>query len=70
MKKFSQRHLLGIKDISKEDIELVFETADNFKAIINRPIKKFHRCVILPLPIFSSKTPHVRVFPLSLHRND
>jgi aspartate carbamoyltransferase catalytic subunit len=40
MKKFSQRHLLGIKDITKEDIELVFETADNFKAIINRPIKK------------------------------
>jgi aspartate carbamoyltransferase catalytic subunit len=40
MKKFSQRHLLGIKDLSTEDIELIFETADNFKAIINRPIKK------------------------------
>lgn len=39
-KKFSQPHLLGIKDITREDIELVFETADNFKAIINRPIKK------------------------------
>ncbi len=40
MKKFSQKHLLGIKDLTREDIELVFETADNFKAIINRPIKK------------------------------
>ncbi len=40
MKKFSQRHLLGIKEITTDDIELVFETADNFKAIINRPIKK------------------------------
>jgi aspartate carbamoyltransferase catalytic subunit len=40
MKKFSQRHLLGIKDINADDIQLVFETADNFKSIINRPIKK------------------------------
>jgi aspartate carbamoyltransferase catalytic subunit len=39
-KQFSQPHLLGIKDITRDDIELVFETADNFKAIINRPIKK------------------------------
>jgi aspartate carbamoyltransferase catalytic subunit len=39
-KEFSQPHLLGIKDITRDDIELVFETADNFKAIINRPIKK------------------------------
>ena len=40
MKKFSQKHLLGIKDITADDIQLVFETADNFKSIINRPIKK------------------------------
>ncbi len=40
MKTFSTKHLLGIKDITADDIELVFETADNFKAIINRPIKK------------------------------
>jgi aspartate carbamoyltransferase catalytic subunit len=31
---------LGIKDLSEADIQLIFETADNFKAIINRPIKK------------------------------
>src|SRR6266705_609210 len=40
MSKLSQRHLLGIKNITREDIELIFETADNFKDIINRPIKK------------------------------
>src|ERR1043166_5456844 len=40
MSTFSQRHLLGIKDLSLRDIELVFETTDNFKTIINRPIKK------------------------------
>jgi aspartate carbamoyltransferase catalytic subunit len=40
MSKLSQKHLLGIKDITLEDIELIFETADNFKEVINRPIKK------------------------------
>ena len=33
-------HLLGIKYITKADINLIFRTADNFKNIINRPIKK------------------------------
>ncbi len=36
----SSKHLLGIKDISAQDIKLIFETADNFKDVINRPIKK------------------------------
>ena len=36
----SSRHLLGIKDLNKKDIELIFETADTFKEVINRPIKK------------------------------
>ncbi len=40
MSRLSQKHLLGIKDINRDDIELIFETADNFKEIINRPIKK------------------------------
>ncbi len=40
MKSLSVDHLLGIKDLSKEDIELIFTTADNFKDVINRPIKK------------------------------
>jgi len=40
MSKLSQKHLLGIKNITREDIELIFETAENFKEVINRPIKK------------------------------
>ncbi len=36
----SVKHLLGIKDLKKEDIQLIFETADQFKQVINRPIKK------------------------------
>lgn len=40
MSSLSVDHLLGIKYVSKEDIELIFSTADNFKEVINRPIKK------------------------------
>lgn len=36
----SVKHLLGIKDLTPGDIELIFETADEFKDVINRPIKK------------------------------
>ncbi len=38
---FSSKHLLGIKNITKQDIELIFDTADHFKEVINRPIKKY-----------------------------
>lgn len=40
MSKLSQKHLLGIKDITPQDIQLIFETADTFKDVLNRPIKK------------------------------
>lgn len=40
MKQLSVQHLLGIKYIKKEDIDLIFSTADHFKEVINRPIKK------------------------------
>lgn len=40
MQQLSVRHLLGIKELKEEDIQIIFETADNFKEIINRPIKK------------------------------
>ncbi len=36
----SVKHLLGIKGLTEKDIQLIFETADNFKEVINRPIKK------------------------------
>jgi len=38
--KLSTKHLLGIKDLSTEDIQLILETADNFKDVLQRPIKK------------------------------
>ncbi len=40
MSELSVRHLLGIKYLKEEDIQLIFETADHFKEVINRSIKK------------------------------
>jgi aspartate carbamoyltransferase catalytic subunit len=40
LSKLSTKHLLGIKDLSTEDIQLILETADNFKDVLQRPIKK------------------------------
>lgn len=40
MSNLSVNHLLGIKYITKADIELILDTAKNFKEVINRPIKK------------------------------
>jgi len=40
MSELSVDHLLGIKYLNKKDIQLIFETADHFKEVINRPIKK------------------------------
>ncbi|MBI1225421.1 MAG: aspartate carbamoyltransferase catalytic subunit [Bacteroidetes bacterium] len=36
----STKHLLGIKYLTEDDIQIIFETADEFKEVINRPIKK------------------------------
>ncbi|OIQ30251.1 MAG: aspartate carbamoyltransferase [Bacteroidetes bacterium MedPE-SWsnd-G2] len=40
MSELSVNHLLGIKYLTNKDIQLIFETADQFKEVINRPIKK------------------------------
>ena len=40
MKELSTSHLLGIKDLTENDIQIIFGTADSFKEVINRPIKK------------------------------
>jgi len=40
MKALSVDHLLGIKQLTEADVQLIFETADHFKEVINRPIKK------------------------------
>ena len=39
-KELTTKHLLGIKYLTPQDIQLIFETAENFKEVINRPIKK------------------------------
>ena len=40
MKQISVNNLLGVKHLTKDDINLIFETADSFKEILNRKIKK------------------------------
>lgn len=40
MDNLSVEHLTGIKDLTEKDIQLIFQTADSFKEVINRPIKK------------------------------
>ncbi len=40
MSKLSTKHLLGIKELTADDINLILATADSFKDVINRPIKK------------------------------
>lgn len=40
MSELSVRHLLGIKYLKGKDIDLIFETADHFKEVLARPIKK------------------------------
>ena len=40
MSQLKTKHLLGIKNLDKEDIDLIFKTATHFKEIINRPIIK------------------------------
>jgi aspartate carbamoyltransferase catalytic subunit len=40
MSELSVKHLLGIKYLTEDDIQLIFETADHFKEVLSRPIKK------------------------------
>jgi aspartate carbamoyltransferase catalytic subunit len=40
IQQLSTKHVLGIKYLTLEDIHLIFDTADNFKEVLNRPIKK------------------------------
>ena len=40
MSQLSTKHLLGIKNLNEDDLQLILDTAANFKEVINRPIKK------------------------------
>lgn len=39
-KKLSVKHLLGTKDLTLQDVELIFSQADEFKEVLSRPIKR------------------------------
>lgn len=70
IKKLSVKHLLGIKQLSPNDIELILTTASQFKEVINRPIKKFLPYVTLPLQIYFLKIQLVQEFLLNLLNED
>jgi len=40
MSRLRTKHLLGIKNLDKQDLDLIFQTASHFKEVLNRPIKK------------------------------
>ena len=40
MSNLSVKHLIAIKDLQPEDVQLILNTADNFKEVLNRPIKR------------------------------
>lgn len=40
IQQLSTKHVLGIKYLTPEDIQLIFTTADDFKEVLNRPVKK------------------------------
>ena len=40
MSQLSTRHLLGIQDLTEDDLQIIFDTTDNFKEVLSRPIKK------------------------------
>lgn len=58
----STRHLLGIKYITPDDIDLIFETTDQFKEVINRPIKKVPSLRDVTIANLFLKIQHEHVF--------
>src|SRR5690606_554173 len=70
MSELSVNHLLGIKYLNKEDIELIFQTADHFKEVINRPIKKVPslRDITIANLFFENSTRTRRSFELAEKR--
>lgn len=69
MSELSVNHLLGIKYITPSDIDLIFETADHFKEVINRPIKKVPSLRDITIANIFLKTVHEQNYHLNWHRN-
>ena len=70
MSELSVNHLLGIKQLTKNDIQLIFETADHFKEIINRPIKKVPSLRDITIANLFSKIQPEHGFLLNLLKKD
>ena len=70
MSQLSVKHLLGIKYLQPADIELIFETADHFKEVINRTIKKVPSLRDVTMPICFLKTVHGPNCPLNWLKSD
>ena len=70
MNRLSVEHLLGIKYLTEQDISLIFNTADNFKKIINQPIKKVPslRDITVANLFFENSTRTKRSFELAEKR--
>lgn len=69
-RQLSVKHLLGIKYLQETDIDLIFETADHFKEVINRPIKKVPslRDITIANIFFENSTRTKLSFELALKR--
>ena len=70
MKELSVNHLLGIKYITEEDIQLIFETADHFKEVINRPIKKVPSLRDITIANLFSRIAPVPAYPSNWPKRD
>ena len=70
MNSLSVEHLIGIRDLNKEDLDLIFKTADSFKQVINRPIKKVPSLRDITIANLSSKIQQEQNCPLSLLKKD
>jgi hypothetical protein len=66
----STDHLIGIKQITADDIQLIFETANNFKEVINRPIKKVPSLRDITIANLFLKIPLEQDCLLNLPKND
>ena len=66
----STRHLLGIKDLNEKDIQLILDTASNFKEVLNRPIKKVPSLRDITIATCFLKIQHVHGFLLNWLKKD
>ncbi len=60
----STRHLLGIKDLTSADISLILQTAEQFKEVLQRPVKKVPslRDVVIVNLFFENSDPYQDIF--------